>query len=54
MMVLNRATGLSEALAEARSQGVTVLQLARNLVAGSTTGRTGNGGPSNGAPGGGG
>jgi len=39
MIVLNGAQGLSEALAQALSQGVAGLQLARNLLAG------GNGGP---------
>jgi uncharacterized membrane protein YqiK len=36
MIVLNGAAGLSEALAQALSQGVAGLQLARNLLAGST------------------
>src|SRR3954471_4766623 len=35
MIVLNGATGLSDALAQALSQGVAGLQLARNLLAGS-------------------
>ncbi len=43
MIVLNGATGLSEALAQALSQGVAGLQLARNLLAGSTSGADGNG-----------
>ncbi|MDQ6927604.1 MAG: SPFH domain-containing protein, partial [Actinomycetota bacterium] len=38
MIVLNGAQGLSEALAAALSQGVTGLQLARNLLAGSKAG----------------
>src|SRR5919206_3370946 len=38
MIVLNGATGLSEALAQALSQGVAGLQLARNLLSGSTDG----------------
>ncbi len=38
MIVLNGAAGLSEALAQALSQGVAGLQLARNLLAGSTKG----------------
>jgi uncharacterized membrane protein YqiK len=44
MIVLNGAQGLSEALAQALSQGVAGLQLARNLLAGAQ----GNGGPGNG------
>jgi len=44
MIVLNGAAGLSEALAQALSQGVAGLQLARNLLAGSTKGSAGNGG----------
>src|SRR5207248_7295068 len=40
MIVLNGATGLSDALAQALSQGVAGLQLARNLLSGSR----GNGG----------
>jgi uncharacterized membrane protein YqiK len=36
MIVLNGAAGLSEALAQALSQGVAGLQLARNVLAGST------------------
>jgi flotillin len=43
MIVLNGATGLSDALAQALSQGVAGLQLARNLLAGS------NGNAKNGA-----
>jgi uncharacterized membrane protein YqiK len=35
LIVLNGATGLSDALAQALSQGVAGLQLARNLLAGS-------------------
>jgi len=38
MIVLNGAAGLSEALAQALSQGVAGLQMARNLLAGSTKG----------------
>ena len=46
MIVLNGAQGLSEALAQALSQGVAGLQLARNLLSG------GNGtGGANGEPG---
>jgi uncharacterized membrane protein YqiK len=47
MIVLNGAAGLSEALAQALSQGVAGLQLARNLLAGSKPGEPvagGNGG----------
>jgi uncharacterized membrane protein YqiK len=55
MIVLNGATGLSEALAQALSQGVAGLQLARNLLAGSTAGDgNGNGTPAKAAAGGGG
>ena len=36
MIVLNGAAGLSEALAQALSQGVAGLQLARNLLSGAT------------------
>jgi len=36
MIVLNGAAGLSEALAQALSQGVAGLQLARSLLAGSS------------------
>ena len=43
MIVLNGAQGLSEALAQALSQGVAGLQLARNLLAGGN-GRPGAGG----------
>jgi len=39
MIVLNGAAGLSEALAQALSQGVAGLQLARNVLAGSTKGQ---------------
>jgi uncharacterized membrane protein YqiK len=45
MIVLNGATGLSEALAQALSQGVAGLQLARNLLAGSTKTDATNGKP---------
>jgi uncharacterized membrane protein YqiK len=38
MIVLNGAQGLSEALAQALSQGVAGLQLARNLLAGGGNG----------------
>jgi uncharacterized membrane protein YqiK len=48
MIVLNGAAGLSEALAQALSQGVAGLQLARNLLAGSTKPATGNGGAGSG------
>jgi uncharacterized membrane protein YqiK len=53
MIVLNGAAGLSEALAQALSQGVAGLQLARNLLAGSTktaasTEAGGNGTPKSG------
>lgn len=52
MIVLNGATGLSEALAQALSQGVAGLQLARNLLAGSTASPKGGGdGGGNGAGG---
>ncbi|MCA1693912.1 MAG: flotillin family protein, partial [Actinobacteria bacterium] len=44
MIVLNGAQGLSEALAQAMSQGVAGLQLARTLLSGSTKeDRSGNG-----------
>jgi flotillin len=43
MIVLNGAKGLSEALAQALSQGVTGLQLARGLLAGSKGKGDGNG-----------
>jgi uncharacterized membrane protein YqiK len=44
MIVLNGAQGLSEALAQALSQGVAGLQLARNLLSGaSKSGGNGNG-----------
>ncbi len=43
MIVLNGAQGLSEVLAQALSQGVTGLQLARSLLAG-PHGGSGNGG----------
>ncbi|MDQ6798129.1 MAG: flotillin family protein, partial [Actinomycetota bacterium] len=44
MIVLNGAQGLSEALAQAMSQGVAGLQLARSLLAGSQSdARAGNG-----------
>ncbi len=39
MIVLNGATGLSEALAQALSQGTAGLQLARNLLSGGGNGR---------------
>ena len=42
MIVLNGAQGLSDALAQALSQGVAGLQLARNLLAGATGGGNGN------------
>ncbi len=42
LIVLNGAQGLSEVLAQALSQGVTGLRLARNLLAGEDGG-TGNG-----------
>jgi uncharacterized membrane protein YqiK len=42
MILLNGATGMSEVLAQALSQGVTGLQMARNLLAGSQ-GSNGNG-----------
>jgi flotillin len=41
MIVLNGAQGLSEALAQALSQGVAGLQLARNLLAGGANGGQG-------------
>lgn len=44
MIVLNGAAGLSEALAQALSQGVAGLQLARSLLAGSTKAAAANGG----------
>lgn len=44
MIVLNGAAGLSEALAQALSQGVAGLQLARNLLAGSTRAPAATGG----------
>jgi uncharacterized membrane protein YqiK len=47
MIVLNGATGLSDALAQALSQGVAGLQLARSLLGGSNGG--GNGKTQNGA-----
>ena len=37
MIVLNGAQGLSEALAQALSQGVAGLQLARNLLSGASS-----------------
>ena len=43
MIVLNGAQGLSEALAQALSQGVAGLQLARNLLAGGNGNGSGNG-----------
>jgi hypothetical protein len=44
MIVLNGAQGLSETLAQAMSQGVAGLQLARSLLAGSKgNGRAGDG-----------
>ena len=45
MILLNGATGMSEVLAQALSQGVTGLQMARNLLAGSngTNGTASNG-----------
>ncbi|MEA2702700.1 MAG: flotillin [Actinomycetota bacterium] len=45
MIVLNGAQGLSETLAQAMSQGVAGLQLARNLLAGGKHGNGGNGAP---------
>jgi uncharacterized membrane protein YqiK len=51
MIVLNGAQGLSEALAQAMSQGVAGLQLARNLLAGPNAKGNGAGnGSSNGTP----
>ena len=44
MIVLNGAQGLSEALAQALSQGVTGLQMARRLLAGHNGASTGDGG----------
>jgi flotillin len=44
MIVLNGAQGLSEALAQALSQGVAGLQLARNLLAGAGNGEQGEAG----------
>ena len=44
MIVLNGAQGLSETLAQAMSQGVAGLQLARNLLSGSKHGGNGGGG----------
>ena len=49
MIVLNGAQGLSDALAQAMSQGVAGLQLARNLLAGGKHG--GNGGTRSGGRG---
>ncbi|MEA2973888.1 MAG: flotillin [Actinomycetota bacterium] len=43
MIVLNGAQGLSDALAQAMSQGVAGLQLARNLLAKGHSGASGNG-----------
>jgi flotillin len=51
MIVLNGAAGLSEALAQALSQGVAGLQLARNLLAGSTKSTAANGGGKEGGTG---
>ena len=48
MIVLNGAQGLSDALAQALSQGVAGLQLARNLLAGATGGTIGNANSKNG------
>ncbi len=48
MIVLNGAQGLSEALAQALSQGVAGLQLARNLLAGPSGANSG--GPNGGKP----
>ena len=50
MIVLNGAAGLSEALAQALSQGVAGLQLARNLLAGSTKSSQGGSDSGNGRP----
>src|SRR5437763_1205938 len=44
LIVLNGAQGLSEVLAQALSQGVTGLRLARNLLAGEGSGNSGDGG----------
>src|SRR5437762_12715054 len=41
LIVLNRATGLSDALAQALSQGVTGLQMARQLLSGAASGGNG-------------
>src|SRR3954451_23210801 len=43
MIVLNGATGLSDALAQALSQGVAGLQMARTLLSGAASGGNGNG-----------
>jgi uncharacterized membrane protein YqiK len=43
MIVLNGAQGLSEALAQALSQGVAGLQLARSLLSGASNGLGGSG-----------
>src|SRR5437763_16151661 len=47
MIVLNGATGLSDALAQALSQGVTGLQMARQLLSGAAS-SGGNGSSGNG------
>jgi len=47
MIVLNGATGLSDALAQALSQGVTGLQMARQLLSGASS-SGGNGSSGNG------
>jgi hypothetical protein len=44
MIVLNGAQGLSEALAQAMSQGVAGLQLARNLLSKGSNGGSGRNG----------
>ena len=44
MIVLNGAQGLSEALAQALSQGVAGLQLARGILGGSNAAAAGGGG----------
>ena len=43
MIVLNGAQGLSDALAQALSQGVAGLQMARNLLSGASNGSSANG-----------
>src|SRR5262249_11255012 len=52
MIVLNGAQGLSDALAQALSQGVAGLQLARNLLAGASNGQAENGSASGNGSGG--